>query len=358
MYRFTDFARSLCMGALAVWLLGSCRNSPSEGKGWENVPVYQLHGESLPMPEGGEMRYPYRLAMKGDTLAVTDLHGPEYLVQLFHYPDMEHIASLGRRGNGPKEMIEAENLYWIDNTLWVLDGEKQQFVRFSFNKEKPVVEEHTNLDKSLFRPGDFVPIGNYQFMIPDYTGKCRLCRVDSAGNLLERIGSIPIEDKKILKQSAPAVAQAWRSFVAYHPKSKLLVLTTQLGDVMEIYNLKTGGQQLIVGSQGEPKFEVHKGYGIPIGARGYGNVQITDDAIYALYYGQTFKEIQTNLNKQTLQQGGRQIRVFNHQGKLLHIYQLEHHISGFILTDNATTLLGVDVNIDTPIVRYKLPNQK
>ena len=87
-------------------------------------------------------------------------------------------------------------------------------------------------------------------------------------------------------------------------------------------------------------------------------MQITDDAIYALYYGQTFKEIQTNLNKQTLQQGGRQIRVFSHQGKLLHIYQLDHNISGFILTDDATTLLGVDVNIDTPIVRYKLQNPK
>lgn len=36
----------------------------------------------------------------------------------------------------------------------------------------------------------------------------------------------------------PALAQAWRSFLDYNPHDGVLAMVTQLGEVLEVYNLK------------------------------------------------------------------------------------------------------------------------
>lgn len=63
---------------------------------------------------------------------------------------------------------------------------------------------------------------------------------DMSGNLLHKSDCIPITDEKQLKESAPAVAQGWRSFISFSPDKKLLVTVTQLGDVLDIYNMENG----------------------------------------------------------------------------------------------------------------------
>ncbi len=41
----------------------------------------------------------------------------------------------------------------------------------------------------------------------------------------------------------------------------------------------------------EPEFKVSDGYGMPTGIMGFSDVQVTDDAIYAVFHGTSFKEI-------------------------------------------------------------------
>ena len=51
-------------------------------------------------------------------------------------------------------------------------------------------------------------------------------------------------------------AQAWRSFIDYNPRNGILAAVTQLGEVLEIYNLKDSTHVVRVGLHGEPEFQV------------------------------------------------------------------------------------------------------
>ena len=63
--------------------------------------------------------------------------------------------------------------------------------------------------------------GADSFVIPDYSGENRFSWADMSGNLLHKSDCIPITDEKQLKESAPAVAQGWRSFISFSPDKKL-----------------------------------------------------------------------------------------------------------------------------------------
>lgn len=62
----------------------------------------------------------------------------------------------------------------------------------------------------------------------------------------------------------------------------VLATATQLGEVLEIYNLKDSTQVVRIGPHNEPEFKVSQGYGIPVGIMGFSDIQVTDQAIYTV----------------------------------------------------------------------------
>lgn len=57
-------------------------------------------------------RYPFRVRVQGDKAVVMDLHGTDYFCHVFHYPGFRYLASFGKRGEAPEEMLSAENIRW------------------------------------------------------------------------------------------------------------------------------------------------------------------------------------------------------------------------------------------------------
>ena len=93
------------------------------------------------------------------------------------------------------------------------------------------------LDEDILRSLDFAIYNDTIFIIPDYSGENRLCRVGRNGRLIDKIGIIPTIDEKALKNARPALAQAWRG-LDYNPYNGILAIVTQLGEGVEVYNLK------------------------------------------------------------------------------------------------------------------------
>ena len=241
----------------------------------------------------------------------------DYYYHVFTYPSFKYISSFGKRGEGPEEMISAENIRWGgDNTAWVLDGSKNRLSRYGgiAPGQEPKLEENISLDKAFMRPLDFDLSDTDSFVIPDYSGENRFSWADMAGNLLHKSHCIPITDEKRLQESAPAVAQGWRSFISFSPDKKLLVTVTQLGDVLDIYNIENGRHINYKGEDGEPEFHVtSEGYGIPAGRMCYYDIQVTGHYIYAIYDGRKFSDI---VKEKEYKQGAKQLRVFDFDGKL------------------------------------------
>lgn len=71
------------------------------------------------------------------------------------------------------------------------------------------------MDKRLFRSLDFDLKDASTVVIPDYSGENRFSWASlSSGELLRKSEQIPVSDPELLRESAPAVAQGWNSFVS------------------------------------------------------------------------------------------------------------------------------------------------
>lgn len=316
-----------------------------------------LQGRVIPI-DTALFKYPWRIRVNGDRAVVEDLHGPDYFFHLFSYPDFRYLSSFSKRGEGPEEMLQAENFRWEGESVWTLDGNKSEMVQWQFNTRRDSLLRHrvVKLQKELFRALDFTIYSGTRFLIPDYSGDNRFCWVDRQGKLIRKTGTIPSSNKKALQESRHALAYAWRSFIDYNPRNGVLVAATQLGDVLEVYNLKKNTHVVKVGEQGEPQFKVSRdGYGIPTGIMGYGDVQVTEGAIYTTFEGETFKDIANNHQKGIrVPNGGNHIYVYTLEGEPLRKYELDHYVEGIWVDEKKGVILAVDGNQDEPIVEFKM----
>ena len=249
-------------------------------------------------------------------------------------------------------MLSLENFRLQNHVVWTLDANKSELTRLDFSSsgDSLLRDETVTLDEDILRPLDFAIYNDSMFIIPDYSGENRLCRVNRNGRLIDKIGIIPTIDEKALENARPALAQAWRSFLDYNPNNGILAAVTQLGEVVEVYNLKDSTHIIRIGEHGEPEFKVSDGYGMPTGIMGFSDVQVTDSAIYTVFHGTSFKEIARQSGR--LPDGGKYIYVFSLKGEPLCKYVLDHYIYGIWVDEATKTIIATDVNNDEPILKF------
>ncbi|MCS2740628.1 TolB-like 6-bladed beta-propeller domain-containing protein [Bacteroides fragilis] len=285
---------------LLVIFTGCTSDLPKDRMLYASFPKEEtLHSKVIQL-DSVYMRYPFRVHVSGDQAVVLDLHGTDVYCHLFHYPDFHYLSSFGRRGDSPEEMLSVETVKCIDGSFWTLDANKGELTRFEFvsDRDSLLRAEAISFDKdSILRALDFVAFNDTTFLIPDYSGDSRFCWVNRQGKFLKKSGVIPSLNEEALKEARPALAQAWRSFIDYNPHNGVLVAATQLGEVLEIYNLQNDFHRVCLGPKGEPEFKLAGGYAIPDGIMGFSDVQVTDEAIYAVFHGHTFKEIMAQHQK-------------------------------------------------------------
>ena len=290
----------------------------------------ELIGEVIEL-DTALLRYPFRIRIEGDRAIVMDLHGLDHYGHLFQYPSFQYLSSFGKRGDSPTEMLSLENFRLQNHVVWTLDANKSELTRLDFSSsgDSLLRDEAVTLDEDILRPLDFAI----------YNGK-----------LIDKIGIIPTIDEKALENARPALAQAWRSFLDYNPNNGILAVVTQLGEVLEVYNLKDSTHVVRIGEYGEPEFKISDGYGIPTGIMGFSDVQVTDSAIYTVFHGTSFKEIARQSGR--LPDGGKYIYVFSLKGEPLCKYVLDHYIYGIWVDEATKTIIATDVNNDEPILKF------
>lgn len=328
---------------LHLCLLFSCNALPP---GSEFPDTIQYVSEEQ-VTDGVYMRYPFRIRKNDSCLYVMDLHASGYYCHQLCCPEMKLIASYGKRGEAPEELLDAENIR-LDATgrLYMLDANKKKIQ--TWMPPDAQSSKSISLSEDLVRTLDFCFYQDSLLIVPDYTGESRFCIINQKGEIVERRGSIPLREEHEI--STVALAQIWRPFLDYKPSNGVLALVTQLGDVLEIYNLRNDSSTVVYGPGKEPQFIYRSGLAVPSGIMGYSDVQVGEERIYALFWGQTFEEIRRSKDDR---QGGRYIHVFDLQGKPIEKYELDRLITGFCLDEATGCIWGVDVNSDTPIIKFR-----
>ena len=332
---------------LVCFLLAGCQHDLDSHPGFEQTEFIVSEQRVV---DTIFFRYPFRVRLDDSLLYVMDLHATDYYCHQFEYPSMKHRQSFAKKGKGPDDFLDAENIRInSDGNCWLLDANNTKMVCFQTNATNSL-EHELKLDSRLVRTLDFDLYQDSLFIVSDYTGEHRFHILDSDGTIKESRGSIPIR-----KQDAdiPNVvyAQAWRGFLDYNPKNGILAIATQLGEVIEIYNLPENRLvNVVYGKQGEPQFQYSGGYALPNGIMGYSDVYVGKENIYALFWGRTFKEIARD--KDNIE-GGNQIHVFDLEGNPIKEYILDRYITGFCIDEEKEIVLGLDVNSDQPVVELR-----
>jgi hypothetical protein len=296
------------------------------------------------------LRYPFRIKHQDSLAVIMDLHHPEFFYHSFTYPGFRYISSFGKRGQAPEENLSIENFRFAGGAMWGLDANKHLIKAMPVQGDRVGTStKEIPLNKEIIRALDFDLYGDSCFIIPDYSGKHRFHFVDESGNIKSSHGEIPTlkrESRNI------ALAQAWRSFLDYNPGNGILAMVTQLGEVLEIYDLKNGGHVVKYGPHGEPGYQEVKGMAIPSGIMGFSDVQVTGKYIYAVFHGRSFKEIAKQ--QPPMIDGGQYVYVFSLKGEPLVRYTLDRYIYGIDVNEETKEIYAVDVNSNQPVVKFKL----
>ena len=294
------------------------------------------------------MRYPFRVKQIDSTLVIMDLHGTDYYYHEFSYPGLKLKRSFAKPGIGPNEFLDAENIR-IDKQgrFYLLDANKSSITVFDKNKQD--IQSRIKLSDKLIRTLDFDIVNDLTFVVPDYTGKHRFNLINKKGQITKSCFTIPSKRNKL---SNVLLAQAWRSFINYNPSNGILAMVTQLGQVLELYNLKTNTIiNIVYGKDGEPEFINKGGYASPCGIMGYSDVYVGTNKIYAIYWGKSFKDIENDPNSKD---GGNMLQVFDLTGKPLCQYILDKYITGFTIDEKHNKIIALDINRNNPLVEYQL----
>lgn len=296
------------------------------------------------------LRYPFRIKHQDSLAIVMDLHHPDYFYHSFTYPQFRYISSFGKRGQAPEEILSAENFRLAEGKIWGLDANKHLIKNMPLRGAyKETDTKQISLNKEIIRALDFALYDDSCFIIPDYSGRHRFHIIDKNGNIKSSHGEIPTLEHK---NRDMALAQAWRSFIGYNSNSGILAMVTQLGEVLEVYNIKEGTHIVKFGPHGEPEYNEAEGMAIPSGVMGFSDIQVTDKYIYAVFHGRSFKEIAEQ--QQPPIDGGRYIYVFSLKGEPLVRYTLDRFIYGIDVNEKTNELYAVDVNSNLPVVKFKL----
>lgn len=198
---------------------------------------------------------------------------------------------------------------------------------------------------------DFDIVNDSLFVVPDYTGNHRYTLINREGEVVRNCFSIPVRKSK--KQVASiSLAQAWRSFLDYNPENGILAMATQLGQVLEIYDLKADSIiNIVYGKEGEPVFIDKGAYAVPDGIMGYSDIHVGKEKIYVVFWGRSFKDIRNNPD---VREGGNILQVFDLKGNPVRQYMLDKYITGFSVDEESGKVIALDVNSDQPVVEYQL----
>ncbi len=302
------------------------------------------------------LRYPYRVEIEDSIAIILDLHPDNNYMYAFTYPGWRHIVSFGKRGEGPDDILSAERVRICSpDSVWALDSNRRQITRWRISNGNAERVEEISLDDRLIRTLDFCKTAD-GFLVTDYTGNYRYHVLDQRGKIIQSVGQVPSE-KDVDDSDKPALSQAWRSFMDYNPKNGVLAIVTQLGEVVELFNLKTGEHKVYYGPGGEPVFSTLSSEAIPKGIKGFNDVVVSDSCIYTIFDGTPFKDRINSLRSgNKLPAGGNNIYVFGLDGCPLEKMSTECSAFGIEFIRGNIYTVGNDKDI--PLYSYKCPQNK
>ena len=289
--------------------------------------------------DGPYMRLPYRVGIEGGRMVLLDLASDSMFYHVYSYPEIAYLYSIGKKGDGPNEMVLPTPFQLYGKQFVFLDGAKSELHYYQrADSGKMELTRKWNLEMPL--TVDFAVVDDTTVVVENMNGDSRLIEITPT----QRIKKFKISCEE--ENGEANTARLWRSLMDYDAMTGYVVMATQMGDVLEIYDLKEDSvKKVVTGETGTPRVEQQ--------IEGYHDVKWKDGCIYALYSGRSKDELNKKFNAgQREPDGGNLIKVYSSDGLLLKLYHLDSYINGF--TFDKDKIVGITSNSDSPVILFEL----
>lgn len=267
-----------------LFTASSC-NSDSEVSHFEKelnyIPVEVINSFSF-----DEIFNPRTLQFIDESLYVTETQNPDVSFHVLNVDSDDHTLTyekgLGRRGQGPGEFLEINDIIATDSLTYIYDGNQLKMVSYD-----PVLGELASHDdinlRTTGRPTDIYSFAEDQFIgIGLFFGR-RYMIMDANGETVSEHGDLIEFNSDFSRRD---IALGWLSFGTVHPDEPYVYLFSMNADFIEMYD---GDGNLIKRVQGvespEPNMELRNEWPYHVGTVSYLSIDSNENYIYALYSG-------------------------------------------------------------------------
>lgn len=304
-----------------------------------------------------QLALPYKAAVIDQYLVVIDL-GADSVLHVIDRMSGNLVRSFGRRGEGPGEF---KGIWSLDRSpehrfgVWVFDI---GLLRSTYLDVKHVLGDST---RYRFRSVNFVseaaltgPVrtADGRFVSLGFYTQGRLGVFDAEGVQGTTLGELPPASEKI----RPSDRQhAFQATLAIHPRRHLLAAVLRHGSQLEIYHadgslLKRVDGPLPIQIETNINFSGRRsGFRLTDHSRyGYVDAVASDKFIFALFSGRLLGAFRTRATF------GRYVHVFDWQGQLKRVLELDSDAIAIAIDSEATVLYSVIHDPQPAILRYFL----
>jgi hypothetical protein len=321
---------------ITLFILSACS---TEDRGVNTVYLKGINPETENLPF---MKFPFRIGLEDSVVVMLDLATDSCFYHVVSYPDFQYLYSLGRRGNGPGEIILPTPFQLHKGQLSLFDGNRGHL--FNIN-----VVEKRNIDLKVYTRFnlntcvDFVHIDDTALIVGDLSGSNRLLHVTPQ----RQTGILKLASEQEKGDEANQ-GYRWRSYMDINYELNKVALATQFGEVLEIVDLNDYSVRRTTGKGGAPRSANRQ-------LAGYFDVKWRKNDIYVLYSKMSETEANRQLaSRQTPPSGGNRIHVFDQNGVKTKIYCLDVSVNGFTIDEKNNLLIGISSNSDCPVYLFSL----
>ena len=337
--------KSLLTYCLALLLLGSCIDNVAKETGViENLQHEILDFPTMILGSVGDIQ------KNDDYLIISDFK-QEALFHIVNLKDVCYGGMFGIKGQGPREFIHPSSLNSLRNgVLSSYDAFKNELKMILLNADGKIVEIAKVLGHNRTLTFDIVPMSDSIFVLNGETEGAMFALIDSENEVVSISDKYPFKDEaeELVPERFRAMAyqgtlrvnsNGYFAYVTVHAKQLHLYKVennkiNKIGEVIESYGYY------------KPNMDYKDSYSV-VHSGNYPNcyidLAVSDDYIYALYSGRTFKEYQMSSFE------GETIYVYDWTGKLVKTYRLDTPITKFCV-DEAEKVIYATANIPDPTI--------
>lgn len=322
----------------------------------ENNSMEVLRHKVIDIP-GVIIGSPGGLQKKENSLVILDYKSDS----LFHLIDIKnnvYWGAFGSKGQGPNEFNHPQNIQIYDDNLYCYDGDKAEIKRIEINNEEKRIACSTFVKFEDNWSFDVIPISNQSFLANGCFEEGMFRVINEKSETLFTIASYPYKDEGEKNIPNKFRAMAYQGTMRMNRKGSIAFAVAQ-AKLIYLYRLE--GMKLIKSGEivdsyakYKPDSSMPRSYSVVFDGKSpecYMDLAVTDDFVYALYSGRTFKEFKMSCSECEY------IYVYDWTGNFINLYKLDVPVSRICLDESNKKIYAIANLPDPTIVVFEYRNE-